>query len=349
MKATKNYVMKSDLSHEDWLEGRKRYIGASETAAVLGLDRYKTPYDLWKWKTAPGIEELEEGSIGAQRASAGLRAEQMIADWIGEKYGLVIRRDNKIRIHPRLPFWSANLDRVVVNNPSGPGTLELKTTSRESLKSWNINADEPNAIFMHHWVQVQAQMAISGFQWGAIGVMPADSFLGFGEPDLIEIERDNEFIEMMEREIEEFWTKYVMTNTPPPAKTLGDLQAIYPIAGPPPIEVTEDVYLQVRTLKELKEKIKRLEAEAKEIDFQVRVMMGNSDSATYQGQEILTYKNNQETLFDADGFAKDFVAEAEKCKVVDRNLVKQDYPELFEKYATKVDGARVLRLKLKTE
>jgi len=335
------------MSQEDWLAGRKHYIGASETAAVLGLDSYRSPYELWKYKTSEEKQEMTD--IGAQRASAGLRAEEMIAGWLAEKFNITIRRDNKIRIHPRLPFWSANLDRLIVNNPSGPGTLELKTTSRESLKSWNINADEPNAIFMHHWVQVQAQMAISGFQWGAIGVMPADSFLGFGEPDLIEIERDNDFIKMAEREVAHFWNDFVLTGTPPPAKTLHDFAEIYKVAGPPPIEVTEDVYLQVRTLKELKEKIKCLEAEAKEIDFQVRVMMGNSDSATYQGQEILTFKNNMETLFDSDQFRHDNPDESANCLVVDKKLAESTYPDLFKKYVTKQPGARVLRLKLKLE
>lgn len=348
MKATKNYILKTDMTHQDWLEGRKRYIGASETAAVLGLDRYKTPYDLWKWKTAPGVEEIGD-SIGMQRASAGLRAEEMIATWLSEKYGLKIQRDNKIRIHTRLPYWSANLDRVIVSHPSGPGALELKTTSRESLKTWSIRADEPNPIFMHHWCQVQAQMAISGFQWGAIGVMPADSFHGFGEPDLIEIERDEDFIRMAEEEVERFWIEHVLTGTPPPPQNMADFNELYYKAGPPPLEIDSDFLAQVERLAELKARKKAIENEHNELDIQVKLALGQHDSATFNGQVILTYKNNNETVFDADGFAKDFATEADKCRVVDKNLVKQDYPELFEKYATKTPGARVLRLKLKTE
>lgn len=347
MEASKKYILKADMSQEDWLAGRKHYVGASETAAVLGLDSYRSPYELWKYKTSEEKQEMTE--IGAQRASAGLRAENMIADWLADKYNLTIRRDNKIRIHPRLPFWSANLDRVIVSHPSGPGALELKTTSRESLKTWSIRADEPNPIFMHHWCQVQAQMAISGFQWGAIGVMPADSFLGFGEPELIEIERDEDFIRMAEEEVEKFWNQFILTGTPPPPQSMDDFNELYFKAGPPPIEVDSDFFSQVEKLATLKARKKAIEKEHDELDVQIKLALGQHDSATFNGQVILTYKNNQETIFDADGFAKDCQVEAERCKVVDKKLVKQDYPELFEKYATKVDGARVLRLKLKTE
>lgn len=345
MKASKNYILKTDLSHEDWLEGRKRYIGASETAAVLGLDRYKSPYQLWLQKTNPDNEEL--GGIGAQRAAAGLRAEDMIADWIADKYDIKVQRDNKIRLHERLPFWSCNLDRVIVSHAGGTAPLELKTTSRESLKSWNINADEPNPIFMHHWVQVQAQMAITGYSWGAIGVMPADSFMGFGEPELIEVERDEDFIKMAEREIEAFWNNHILTNTPPPATTIDDFKSLYPVAGPPPLEIAGEVYDQIVKLAQIKERQKAIKEEHDALDLQVKLLMGEHDSATFNGMVVLTYKNNMETIFDSSGFEKDWSVEAANCKVIDKKLVESQYPDIFEKYVSKQPGARVLRLKIK--
>ena len=47
-----------DMSHQEWLEDRKRGIGGSDVATVLGLNKYKSPYQLWLEKTghAPSLQ-----------------------------------------------------------------------------------------------------------------------------------------------------------------------------------------------------------------------------------------------------------------------------------------------------
>ncbi|TGY23723.1 endonuclease, partial [Enterococcus hirae] len=40
-----------DMSHQEWFEDRKRGIGGSDVATVLGLNKYKSPYQLWLEKT----------------------------------------------------------------------------------------------------------------------------------------------------------------------------------------------------------------------------------------------------------------------------------------------------------
>ncbi|HOT98958.1 MAG TPA: YqaJ viral recombinase family protein, partial [bacterium] len=97
------------MTREEWLAQRRSYLGASETSAILGFDRYRTPLDVYREKRG----EFEPEPAG-ERAEAGLRAEQMIADWLAELYSLKIQRDNKIRIHPALNYWRCNLDRVIV-------------------------------------------------------------------------------------------------------------------------------------------------------------------------------------------------------------------------------------------
>ena len=51
-----------DLSREEWLKLRK--IGGSEAAIILGLNKYKTAYQLWLEKTGEIIpEELDSEAI----------------------------------------------------------------------------------------------------------------------------------------------------------------------------------------------------------------------------------------------------------------------------------------------
>ncbi|HFC9341278.1 TPA: YqaJ viral recombinase family protein, partial [Enterococcus hirae] len=47
-----------DMSHQEWLEDRKKGIGGSDVATVLGLNKYKSPYQLWLEKT--GQIELKD-------------------------------------------------------------------------------------------------------------------------------------------------------------------------------------------------------------------------------------------------------------------------------------------------
>jgi putative phage-type endonuclease len=343
-KSSQNWIPKAE-NRDEWLADRKNYIGASEVASILGLDKYRTPLRVFQDKTEEQKSEMSE--IGSQRAEAGLRAENMVSDWIADKYGLKIQRDNKIRIHPVYNFFRCNLDRVIVSHPSGPGVLEIKTTSRENLKTWGMHLDEPNPIFMHHWVQVQAQLAITGYTWGVIGVMPADSFMGFGEPELIEVEPDEDFIPGMVEKIADFWKNHIETKTPPEPTTLEDVQSLYAVAHPPALELNEEAYQKIVQLSILKKQIKTLTEQAREIDLAVRIMMGESDEAIYNGSSILTLRNRTETTFLADDFIREFPEIAKQCFAIDPKIVKELYPEYYKKYVQEMTGSRVLRLKIK--
>ena len=93
-----------------------------------------------------------------------------------------------------------------------------------------------------------------------------------------------------------------------------------------------------------------MKAEEEGLSNQIKIMMGQSDTATFAGQEILTYKNNQETVYDFTGFENDFPVEAASCKVIDKKLADTNYPDLFAKYTnTETGTTRVLRIKLKLE
>jgi putative phage-type endonuclease len=336
------------MTREEWLRDRKNYIGASEIAAVLGLDQHRTPLDVWKSKVYESFPETSEPS---GRAAAGIRFEDAVAQWVADKFSLTIRRDNKIRIHPQHPFISVNLDRIIVNRPH-VGVLEIKTTSKESFKTWSINSDYINPIFMHHWVQIQMQMEVSGYSWGCFGVQMADSYYGFGEPELLEIEKDMEFIPSMVDKVVEFWEKYVLTKEPPPPQTVDDMLYLYPKAGPPPVEVHKDVYDAVVRLKSIKDRKAPLEKEEKALADQIKMLFGQSDSLIFEGNIIATYKNNKDKeVFDIEVFEQEKPEEAGLCvkPVIDEALVEERFPMLYRKYIRQIPGDRRFLVKIKDE
>ena len=51
----------TNLTREEWLEQRRRSIGGSDAAAVLGLNRFHSPYALWAEKIgAAGLDVVED-------------------------------------------------------------------------------------------------------------------------------------------------------------------------------------------------------------------------------------------------------------------------------------------------
>ena len=67
---------------QSWLNGRSLGIGASETAAALGENPYRSPFSLWAEKTG----KLEPADLSKfERVEWGNRLEGAIAKAVGER------------------------------------------------------------------------------------------------------------------------------------------------------------------------------------------------------------------------------------------------------------------------
>lgn len=52
------------MSREEWLKERKKSLGGSDMGAVLGLNKYRSPYTVWAEKTGRIGEEPETRRCG---------------------------------------------------------------------------------------------------------------------------------------------------------------------------------------------------------------------------------------------------------------------------------------------
>lgn len=118
---------------DEWLQGRRNYIGGSEAAAVIGLNPYMTNVDLWEIKT--GRKEHEDIS-DKPYVIYGTKAE----DHLRELFKLdfpqyeVTHNDHALYVNDKYPFAHASLDGELLEKETGRrGILEIKTT--EILRS----------------------------------------------------------------------------------------------------------------------------------------------------------------------------------------------------------------------
>ena len=94
----------SNLSREDWLEYRKKGIGGSDVAAIMGISPFATIRDLFYNKTGvqPVIQEEEESNWVAKEV--GHRLEDLVAEIFSKKTGLEVFPVRVMFRHPLYPF-----------------------------------------------------------------------------------------------------------------------------------------------------------------------------------------------------------------------------------------------------
>lgn len=102
------------LTREEWLAERRKGIGGSDAAAIIGMNHYVTPYMLWADKTGQ-LPEQEDNEAMRQ----GRDLEQYVADRFIEATGKRVRRHTAIIRNPAYPSpTQTSTERSSKNRPA---------------------------------------------------------------------------------------------------------------------------------------------------------------------------------------------------------------------------------------
>lgn len=180
---------------ENWHAHRILYRNASETAAVMGLSPWLTPYGLWEIKTG---RRVQESNFVMQR---GLELEPLARQ--------AYERDAVAIVEPAVMVsgnYSASLDGLTFD---GSLLLEVKCPYKgaesETWKQAMAGQVEP-----HYMVQVQHQLMVSGADRCHFYVFDGEDGI------TVEVLPDPAAFEQIRAAWDEFWKKYVVTDSPPP-------------------------------------------------------------------------------------------------------------------------------------
>ena len=83
------------LTHEEWLAERRKSIGGSDAAAIVGMNHYVTPYALWADKTGRLPDQPDNEAM-----RQGRDLEQYVADRFTEATGKRVRRHTAMFHNP---------------------------------------------------------------------------------------------------------------------------------------------------------------------------------------------------------------------------------------------------------
>ncbi len=193
-----NAISTRYMSRMEWLEERTKGIGGSDAGIILGLNKYRTAFELWLEKTG----QVTPQEIDNEAIYWGNEMENVVAKEFEKRTDKKVRRTNFMYTHPEYPFIKANLDRLVIGESS---LLECKTTSAYLAKEWEL--DEVPATYL---VQVQHYLGVTGKEKGYIAVL-----VGGNKFIWKEVERDEELINMIFSAEKHFWEFHVLQGIPP--------------------------------------------------------------------------------------------------------------------------------------
>jgi putative phage-type endonuclease len=136
----------------DVTKNRNKFIGGSDVAAILGLNRYKTAYEVWEEKKH-NIKTFE----GNQATEWGKKLEPVIIAHFEQVNNVKVFDNNARYISKEHEFLGCHPDGIcTINNENV--LIEVKTVSTDAYKFWG------NSLPMEYYCQVQHNMYVLGLK-----------------------------------------------------------------------------------------------------------------------------------------------------------------------------------------
>lgn len=286
------------MDRTKWLQLRKSGIGGSDASAILGFNGYKSAFQLYVEKTSDLVEESD-----SEAAYWGNILEDIVAKEFAKQTGKKIRKLNRMLRHPKYHFMTANLDRDVVGEKA---FLECKTASEYLKDSWR--GDNVPAAYL---CQVQHYLAVTGYEKAYIAVL-----IGGNKFVWKEIQRDDEFIELMIEREKDFWEKHVLKNVAPPIDgsdaTSDLLKKMYPEDDGSAITLDEQMNAVIEAIESLKAEEKQLKTQREHYENQLKMTLADAKEG-HSNRFKVTYK----TI---------------KSNRIDSKRLKAEQPDIYKKY-----------------
>lgn len=285
------------MSRKEWLELRRKGIGGSDAAGILGLNPHSSPLAVWVDKTGAGSEEEEENEF----IWLGNVLEEHVARRYASESGLQIVRMNQMLQHPEHTFMLANIDRRVKGKRIG---VEIKTTQS---RKWDFEGGE---IAPWYYAQCMHYLAVTGWEkWILVVLVIGKGMYTF------EILPNQEEIDALIHAEGEFWNNHVLANKPPEVDgteaSEGILKTRYPKSNGESCVL--DCESDITEFMSIDEKIKELEKQRDLHKQRIMERMGEAER----------------------GETANFTVTWKTCapkKSIDSKRLKEDMPNVYDQY-----------------
>lgn len=307
MKDSCELIMTAEVMQKNpsmWLQVRQNSIGGSEAAAILGMNPWKSPYQLWLEKTGSAEpEDISDKDV----VHFGTILEPIVAQEFCLREGKKVKKCGLYRSKQH-PFMTASFDRLIVGEPAG---LECKTTSAYKGKDWEEGKIPPS-----YYVQCQHYMMVSGLpKWYIACLIGGNKFVTW------EIDRDEgDIAALMEAETK-FWER-VQDRVPPDVdgseSCTKALQKKFTGGQVEPVILPAETMELLTRLDELKELEADVKTQKQDIQNRICAMLGDNEVGIAR---------------DADGERKVTWKTVAGRVTIDSKRLKAEMPEVYKAYS----------------
>jgi len=189
---------------QEWIDMRKNHIMASDAPVIVGVSPWRTQNQLWREKLGLGPAQQENSAMrhGIEREQDSRLAYQVYT-------GISVEPD--IVFNPNIKYMGASLDGI---SRKKKRMVELKNPGEKDHQ-----IAQSGKIPEKYIPQVQHQLAC--VEHLGIDIGHYFSFRN-GDMALVEFEKDQEYLDYLQKEEKEFWD--MMVNFKEPALTDRDYQ-----------------------------------------------------------------------------------------------------------------------------
>jgi putative phage-type endonuclease len=296
-----------------WLRERRYGLGASEISIVLGLNKFATPLDLWREKTATA--EPVEGEM-PEAAYWGLTNEHNVATTFAKRNPHLgkIYPTPGILADPERPMIRATLDRLLVKRRVRPvqatAAVECKTVGDFAYKNYWADGLPP----IHIQLQCQWQMHVTGLERVYVPHLVGGNWM----PEAWMAERDQTVIDQIVAYGEAWWQDHVVEGKRPEV-TFADMDKL------------SELWPGDASLAVMKANAEMLGWVGKHLDAKRRLKEAEEDKAL-AAFEIQKRMGDHEIIEDASGAKLVTWKMPKPQKVIDSKRLKEDHPEIYEQY-----------------
>lgn len=300
-----------DMTREEWLQWRKEGIGGSDVSIICGINKYKSALELWMEKR--GYKESEEAG---ESAYWGNTLESIIREEFTKRTNLEVDTISLMLKHPEYDFMLANVDGIVNDDEGKKCIFEAKTASAYKLDQW-----KDDEIPEEYMLQIQHYMAVLNYKRTYIAVLIGGNTFKYKAVD-----RDEELIHMIIEIEKNFWD-CVLNDVPPNIDGSESctklLNSLYPKAKKNcSIILPSEAEELINEYSINKEQEKLYSEKKEECENKIKAMMEENEIGAINNL-IVTWKNTS-------------------TERLDSKKLKEEQPEIYEKYIKKTTTRRFL-------
>lgn len=301
----------SRLSRTEWLGLRRQHLGGSDISAALGLNRWRSPLEVWADKIGMPLPKHET----SEACRWGILLEEVIRAELAERTGWTINKPAAMFQHKTIPFLSANIDGLAQIPGKGLAIVEIKTASFYKESEWADGQIPPE-----YYLQGQHYMSVLDLPHCVFACL-----LGGQKMVMAEIGRDDGMIRDVHKLAAAFWNCVIM-RTPPSADgsaaTSEFLNLLYPKSSnttplilPQEADAWIQEYLSAKADADAAEERKRL------AENLLKEVIGNHEKAASPSGRQVIWKTIESSRLDA-------------------NRLKKEEPTIWERYSNTATSRR---------